>query len=126
VKALESELTAANHTTAQIASRDDLIMQLQDQVLDWRTKYEELAKLYTSIRTEYFEFLGNSKAKDLDLANIISERDQARLDFDKQKCSHNDEINRLRRELSLANERANDSLKVRFFKCNAVCNEFLV
>jgi chromosome segregation ATPase len=110
VKALESELTTANHT-AQIASRDDLIKQLQDQVSDWRTKYEELAKLYTSIRTEYFEFLGKSKAKDLDLANILSECDQARLDFDKQKCSHNDEINRLCRELSLANERANDSLK---------------
>ena len=32
---------------SQMASKDELIKQLQDQVTLWRNKYEALAKLYS-------------------------------------------------------------------------------
>jgi hypothetical protein len=130
-------------------SKDELIKQLQDQVTLWRNKYEALAKLYSQLRTEHLDMLSkykqmqlkaNSateaidkmekmerdvKAKNLELAGMIKERDRARFDVDRQKsvscliCTsyigsylsskhHKDEIDRLRRELDFANERAED------------------
>lgn len=83
--------------------------QLQDQVTLWRNKYEALAKLYSQLRNEHLEMLGkyksmqlkaNSaqeaidkmermerdvKAKNLELADMIRERDRARFDVDRMK-----------------------------------------
>jgi len=90
-------------------SKDELIKQLQDQVALWRNKYEALAKLYSQLRTEHLDMLSkykqmqlkaNSaseavdrmekmerdvKAKNLELAGMIKERDRARFDVDRQK-----------------------------------------
>lgn len=90
-------------------SKDELIKQLQDQVTLWRNKYEALAKLYSQLRTEHLDMLAkykqmqlkaNSateaidkmekmerdvKAKNLELAGMIKERDRARFDVDRQK-----------------------------------------
>lgn len=90
-------------------SKDELIKQLQDQVTLWRNKYEALAKLYSQLRTEHLDMLSkykqmqlkaNSaseaidrmekmerdvKAKNLELAGMIKERDRARFDVDRQK-----------------------------------------
>ncbi|GJJ14645.1 hypothetical protein Clacol_008911 [Clathrus columnatus] len=134
VKGLESELAAINTNVAgQMMSKDELIKQLQDQVALWRNKYESLAKLYSQLRTEHLEMLSkykqlqlkaNSaqeaidkmermerdvKAKNLELATMIKERDRARFDLDRQTANHRDEIERLRRDLSFANERAEDA-----------------
>jgi uncharacterized protein (UPF0335 family) len=86
-----------------------MIGQLQDQVTLWRNKYEALAKLYSQLRNEHLEMLSkyksmqlkaNSaqeaidkmermerdvKAKNLELADMIRERDRARFDVDRMK-----------------------------------------
>ena len=97
---------------SQMMSKDELIKQLQDQVTLWRNKYEALAKLYSQLRTEHLDMLAkfkqfqlkaNSaqeaidrmermerdvKAKNLELADMIRERDRARFDLDRQKANH--------------------------------------
>jgi huntingtin-interacting protein 1-related protein len=76
----------------------------------WRNKYEALAKLYSQLRTEHLDMLSkykqmqlkaNSaqetidkmermerdvKAKNLELADMIRERDRARFDVDRMKA----------------------------------------
>ncbi|KAG8769263.1 sla2 Src-like adaptor 2 [Ceratobasidium sp. 428] len=134
VKALEGALNSANSDAlSQMAGKDDLIKQLQDQVTLWRNKYESLAKLYSQLRTEHLDMLSkfkqmqlkaNSaqeaidrmermerdiKTKNLELADMIRERDRARFDVDRMKASHKEDMDRLRRDLSFANERAEDA-----------------
>jgi chromosome segregation ATPase len=116
-----------------MTSKDELIRQLQEQVVLWKNKYEALAKLYSQLRTEHLDMLSkfkqanlkaNSaqeaidrmermerdiKSKNLELADMIRERDRARFDLDRQKSSHKDELDRLRRELDFALERADDA-----------------
>jgi huntingtin-interacting protein 1-related protein len=110
VKALEGELqTIGANVGSQMATKDELIKQLQDQVTLWRNKYEALAKLYSQLRSEHLDMLSkfkqmqlkaNSaqeaidrmermerdvKAKNLELADMIRERDRARFDVDRLK-----------------------------------------
>ena len=80
-----------------------------DQVIMWKNKYEALAKLYSQLRQEHIELLNkfkaaqlkaNSaqeaidkmermerdvKAKNLELADMIRERDRARHELDRLK-----------------------------------------
>ena len=115
VKALETELMNLNlNSQQQQQSKDDLIKSLQDQVAMWKSKYEALAKLYSQLRHEHLELLGkykqmqlkaNSaqeaierrekleremKSKNLELADMIRERDRALYDLDRVKgvCAH--------------------------------------
>jgi chromosome segregation ATPase len=149
VKALESELAGVStHINSQMASKDDLIKQLQDQVTLWRNKYEALAKLYSQLRTEHLDMLSkfkqmqlkaNSaqeavdrmermerdlKAKNLELADMLRERDRARFDIDRQRSSHKEEVDRLRRELNFANERAEDSSRSKNSEVSLVMNKY--
>ena len=102
---------------SQILGKDDLIRQLQDQVAHWRNKYESLAKLYTQLRTEHLDLLSKSKqiqlkansaqeaidkmerlerdvkAKNLELADMIRERDRARFDVDRTKSVRAQSLN---------------------------------
>jgi len=94
---------------SQMNAKDELIRQLQDQVTLWRNKYEALAKLYSQLRTEHLEMLSKHKqlqlkansaqeaidkmermekdvkTKNLELADMIRERDRARFDLDRLK-----------------------------------------
>ncbi|KAH7886145.1 ANTH domain-containing protein [Phlebopus sp. FC_14] len=149
VKALEGELNGVTtNINAQMSSKDELIKQLQDQVTLWRNKYEALAKLYSQLRTEHLDMLSkfkqmqlkaNSaqeavdrmermerdlKAKNLELADMIRERDRARFDVDRQKASHKDELDRLRREVSFANERAEDATRSKSSEMSSVLNKY--
>jgi DNA repair exonuclease SbcCD ATPase subunit len=80
-----------------------------DQVTMWKNKYEQLAKLYSQLRQEHLELLSkfksmqlkaNSaqeaidkkerieremKSKNLELADMIRERDRARYELDRLK-----------------------------------------
>lgn len=131
-----------------MASKDDLIKQLQDQVTLWRNKYEALAKLYSQLRTEHLDMLSkfkqmqlkaNSaqeavdrmermerdlKAKNLELADMLRERDRARFDVDRQKSSHKEEMDRLRRELNFANERADDASRSKNSEVSSVLSKY--
>ena len=133
---------------SQLMSKDDLIKQLQDQVTLWRNKYEALAKLYSQLRTEHLDMLAkfkqfqlkaNSaqeaidrmermerdlKSKNLELADMIRERDRARFDLDRQKSSHKDELDRLKRELNFANERAEDVSRSKSSEVSSVLTKY--
>ncbi|KAH9820388.1 hypothetical protein DFH28DRAFT_1197911 [Melampsora americana] len=93
---------AAGRVAELEPSKDEMMNSLQDQVSLWRHKYEALAKLYLQLRTEHLDMLSkfkamqlkaNSaqeaidrmermecdiKAKNLELADMIRERDCAR------------------------------------------------
>lgn len=137
VKSLETELTNINNTaTQQIASKDEQIKTLEEQVNNWAKKYESLAKLYSQLRQEHLNLLAkfkkiqqkiNSaqesimkkekfekdlKAKNIELADLIRERDRARLDLDRVRASKDQEIEKLQAELRELNSQANESGKL--------------
>jgi huntingtin-interacting protein 1-related protein len=90
-----------------------------DQVTMWKNKYEQLAKLYSQLRQEHLDLLSkyktmqlkaNSaqeaidkkerveremKSKNLELADMIRERDRARYEVDRLKavCVDGDSFN---------------------------------
>ncbi|KLU91780.1 cytoskeleton assembly control protein Sla2, partial [Magnaporthiopsis poae ATCC 64411] len=133
VKALEGELQhVQNSLGQQMSSKDDQIRALQEQVNTWRTKYEALAKLYSQLRHEHLDLLQKFKSvqlkaasaqeaierreklereiktKNLELADMIRERDRALHDKDRLTGSNKDEVEKLRRELRLALDRADN------------------
>jgi huntingtin-interacting protein 1-related protein len=133
VKALEGELSQINGSFGQqLSSRDDQIRSLQEQVNTWRTKYEALAKLYSQLRHEHLDLLQKFKAvqlkaasaqeaiekreklereiktKNLELADMIRERDRALHDKDRVSGSNKDEVEKLKRELRMAMDRADN------------------
>ncbi|KAL7621570.1 sla2 Src-like adaptor 2 [Parahypoxylon ruwenzoriense] len=133
VKALEGELAQIqNNFGQQITSKDDQIRALQEQVNTWRTKYEALAKLYSQLRHEHLDLLQKFKTvqlkaasaqeaiekreklereiktKNLELADMIRERDRALHDKDRVTGSNKDEVEKLKRELRMAHDRADN------------------
>ena len=133
VKALEGELQQLQGSLGQqLASKDDQIRALQEQVNAWRSKYESLAKLYSQLRHEHLDLLQRFKSvqlkaasaqeavdrreklereiktKNLELADMIRERDRALHEKDRLTGSNKDEVERLRRELRLAQDRADN------------------
>ena len=149
MKALEGELGGISaNADSQIASKDELIRQLQEQIAIWRSKYEGIAKLYSHLRTEHLDALSkfkqlqlkaNSaqevvermermerdvKAKNLELADMIRERDRARFDLDRQKASHKEELDRMKREINYANERAEDATRSKSGEVSVVLSKY--
>ncbi|KAF2805233.1 ANTH domain-containing protein [Mytilinidion resinicola] len=134
MKALEAELANLNaNFSQQSQSRDDQIRALQEQLNTWRTKYEALAKLYSQLRHEHLQLLqkfksvqlkANSaqeamdareklarelKTKNLELADMIRERDRALLEKDRFTGGHKEELEKLKRELRFALEKADNA-----------------
>ncbi|KAL2150019.1 hypothetical protein VTH82DRAFT_7695 [Thermothelomyces myriococcoides] len=133
VKALEGELQQIqNNYGQQISSKDDQIRALQEQVNTWRTKYEALAKLYSQLRHEHLDLLQKFKSvqlkaasaqeaierreklereiktKNLELADMIRERDRALHEKDRLAGANKDEVEKLKRELRMALDRADN------------------
>lgn len=133
VKALEGELQQLqNNYGQQISSKDDQVRALQEQVNTWRTKYEALAKLYSQLRHEHLDLLQKFKSvqlkaasaqeaidrreklereiktKNLELADMIRERDRALHEKDRLTGSNKDELEKLKRELRMAHDRADN------------------
>jgi len=136
VKALEAELSHINNNFQQQSqSKDEQIRALQEQLNTWRSKYEALAKLYSQLRTEHLDLLQKFKSvqlkaasaqesidkreklerelktKNLELADMIRERDRAMHDRDRTTGGHKDELEKIKRELRFALERAEDAEK---------------
>ncbi|PVI06623.1 ANTH-domain-containing protein [Periconia macrospinosa] len=134
MKALEGEINQMNgNFQQQMSSRDDQIRALQEQLNTWRSKYESLAKLYSQLRHEHLQLLqkfksvqlkANSaqeaidardklqrelKTKNLELADMIRERDRAMLEKDRHTGGHREEVEKLKRELRAALDRADNS-----------------
>lgn len=134
VKDLEEQMNQLNsNLNMQSASKDEQIRSLQEQVNTWRAKYEALAKLYSQLRQEHLELLQTTKSlklkaasaqeaierreklerelktKNLELADMIRERDRALHDRDRLTGSNKDELEKLKRELRMAIERAENA-----------------
>lgn len=135
IKTLEGELhSIQSNFGQQITSRDEQIHALQEQVNTWRQKYEALAKLYSQLRHEHLDLLQKFKSvqlkaasaqesidkreklereiktKNLELADMIRERDRALHEKDRLSGSNKDEVEKLKRELRMALDR-NDNLE---------------
>jgi hypothetical protein len=133
IKALEGELAQLQNSYGQqIGSKDDQIRALQEQVNTWRTKYEALAKLYSQLRHEHLDLLQKFKSvqlkaasaqeaidkreklereiktKNLELADMIRERDRALHDKDRLAGGNKEELEKLKRELRMALDRADN------------------
>ncbi|CAG8517496.1 11731_t:CDS:10 [Ambispora leptoticha] len=149
VKALENEMNQLNlNAQKQLASKDDMIKNLQDQILMWKNKYEALAKLYSQLRQEHLELLNKFKAaqlkansaqeaidkmermerdiraKNLELADMIRERDRARHELDRLKSSQREDLERVKRDLSLANDRAEELARSKSNEIGAMMAKF--
>ncbi|QPG74398.1 hypothetical protein FOA43_001726 [Brettanomyces nanus] len=123
VQVLETDLN--NTTTSaqqQIASKEEQLESLQEQMAFWKNKYESLARLYSQLRTEHLNMLSKfkkiqqkaasaqeaierreklekeMKAKNIELADLIKERDRARLTLDRSKGGQKDELEKLELE----------------------------
>ncbi|KAJ2455370.1 sla2 Src-like adaptor 2 [Coemansia sp. RSA 2336] len=133
VEALEGQIRQMQQLQQQQdASKDELIRQLQEQIEQWRQKYETLAKLYAQLRQEHLDLLGkfkqaslkaNSAAevmgkmdrlqaemrrKNLELADMMRERDKALADLQRLENSRADELERLRGELEDSQDRVRE------------------
>lgn len=149
VKTLEVELANINETASQqIASKDAQLKVLEDQVSNWAKKYESLAKLYSQLRSEHLNLLSkfkkiqqkissaqesvlkkekfekDLKAKNLELADIIRERDRARLDLDRLKASKDNEISRLEAQNRELGAQANDAGAAHSLKLNDLVKDY--
>jgi DNA repair exonuclease SbcCD ATPase subunit len=134
MKDLEEQLNNLNNNfNLQVNSKDDQIKALQEQVNTWRSKYEALAKLYSQLRQEHLDLLQTTKAlklkaasaqeaidkrekleremktKNLELADMIRERDRALHERDRTTGTNKEELEKLKRELRLAIERAENA-----------------
>lgn len=138
MKALEEQLQQLqNNFQMQNQSKDDQISALQEQVNTWRSKYEALAKLYSQLRQEHLDLLQTTKSlklkaasaqeaidqkerlqremktKNLELADMIRERDRALHEKDRSQGGHREELEKLKRELRFAIERAENAEKAK-------------
>lgn len=134
IQALETEIANLNHNAQQQqSSKDDLIRTLQEQVNLWKSKYEALAKLYSQLRHEHLELLGKfkqmqlkaksaqeaiekreklereMKSKNLELADMIRERDRALYDLDRVKGGQKEEVEKLKREIKMLEEKSDNN-----------------
>lgn len=134
MKDLEAQLNQLNNNFhQQTQSKDDQMRALQEQVNTWRSKYEALAKLYSQLRHEHLELLQKFKGvqlkaasaqeaidkreklereiktKNLELADMIRERDRALHEKDRLTGGNREELEKLKRELRFALEKADNA-----------------
>ena len=148
VKSLENEMAAFNDTaTQQVASKNQQIQNLEEQIANWTKKYESLAKLYSQLRQEHLNLLAkfkkiqqkissaqesiakkeklekDLKAKNVELADLIRERDRARLELDRVKASKDHEIEKLETEIRDLNVSAKESGKLQNMNLTAIMSK---
>ncbi|CAI5760412.1 unnamed protein product [Candida verbasci] len=148
VKSLENEMAAFNNTASQqVAAKDEQMKNLEDQIFNWTKKYESLAKLYSQLRQEHLNLLAkfkkiqqkissaqesimkkeklekDLKAKNVELADLIRERDRARLDLDRLKASKDKEIDKLEAEVRELNTSAKESGKLQNLNLSSIMSQ---
>lgn len=115
VQQLESEINTMNeNATKQLTNKDEQIESLSKQLDVWEKKYDSLAKLYSQLRQEHLGLLPRfkklqvkvssaqeaikqkeqlehkNKQKGLQMAELIKERDRARVEKDRMLAQLND------------------------------------
>jgi huntingtin-interacting protein 1-related protein len=107
--------------------KDDQVRVLQEQVTAWRSKYEVLSKLYTQEHLDLIQTTRSlrlqassaknaieererlereMKTKNLQLADMLQERDRALHEKDQSQGRQREEVEKLKRELLLVLGRA--------------------
>ncbi|EAS35055.3 cytoskeleton assembly control protein [Coccidioides immitis RS] len=149
VKDLEEQLNQLNSNyNLQNTSKDDQIRALQEQVNTWRSKYEALAKLYSQLRQEHLDLLQTTKSlklkaasaqeaidkrerleremktKNLELADMIRERDRALHEKDRISGGNKEELEKVKRELRLAIERAENAERAKSSEISAMLSKY--
>ena len=169
VKSLEMEMSSVQQNIMQqMAAKDEMLRGIQDQGSLWRNKYEALAKLYSQLRNEHLDLLSKSKglhlkansaqesidkmermerdmkAKNLELADMIRERDRARFEMDRLKSvssrfftkhpcnllttlvlqNQKEDVERLRRDLRFAEERAEDATRSKGSEVSSMLSKY--
>ncbi|KAJ3219771.1 sla2 Src-like adaptor 2 [Dinochytrium kinnereticum] len=98
VRSLEQQLSQMS----MMPRDDDAVRRLQEELAQWKQKYEALAKLYAQLRKEHLDLL--NKFKDIK-DNSGKMADDVRKDLDKAKSdlmARQEQIDDLRRRLDLA------------------------
>lgn len=149
VKDLEEQMNQlTSNLNMQNASRDDQIRSLQEQVNTWRSKYEALAKLYSQLRQEHLDLLQTTKSlkikaasaheaierreklerelktKNLELADMIRERDRALHDRDRLTGNNKEEVEKVKRELRFAIERAENAERAKGTEISTLLSKY--
>ena len=149
MKDLETQLNQLNNNfNQQSSSKDDQIRSLQEQVNTWRTKYEALAKLYSQLRHEHLELLQRFKTvqlkaasaqeaidkrerlereiktKNLELADMIRERDRALHEKDRVTGGNKEEVEKLKRELRFALDKADNAERAKGSELSSVLAKY--
>ena len=149
MKDLEDQLNSLqSNYQMQNQSKDDQIRALQEQVNIWRSKYENLAKLYSQLRQEHLDLLQTTKSlklkansaqeaidrrerleremktKNLELADMIRERDRALHEKDRSQGGHRDELDKLKRELRFAIERAENAERAKGSELSSLMSKY--
>lgn len=149
VKDLEEQMNQlTSNMNMQNASRDDQIRSLHEQVNTWRAKYEALAKLYSQLRQEHLDLLQTTKSlklkaastqeaierreklereiktKNLELADMIRERDRALHDRDRLTGSNKEEVEKIKRELRFAIERADNAERAKGSEVSSLLSKY--
>ncbi|KAG7008858.1 endocytosis protein end4 [Physcia stellaris] len=149
MKDLETQLNQLNQNfSQQTSSKDDQIRALQEQVNTWRTKYEALAKLYSQLRHEHLELLQKYKSvqlkaasaqeaidkreklereiktKNLELADMIRERDRALHEKDRVTGGNREEVEKLKRELRFALEKADSAERAKGTELSSMLSKY--
>ena len=149
MKDLEAQLNQLNSNfSQQTQSKDEQIRALQEQVNTWRTKYEALAKLYSQLRHEHLELLQKFKSvqlkaasaqeaidkreklereiktKNLELADMIRERDRALHEKDRMSGGNREELEKLKRELRFALEKADNAERTKGNELSSMLSKY--
>lgn len=120
VQSLEQELqNFQQNMQQQLGTKEEQITYLTEQVNYWKTKYESLAKLYSQLRQEHLNLLAKNKkvaqkaasaqeaidkreklerdmkAKNIELADLIRERDRAKLELERFKHSNDSDYQKV-------------------------------
>lgn len=149
MKDLEEQLAQLNSNFhLQNTSKDDLIRALQEQLNTWRSKYEALAKLYSQLRQEHLDLLQTTKSlklkaasaqeaierrerleremktKNLELADMIRERDRALHERDRLSGGNKEELEKMKREVNFALERAENAERAKGTEISALLSKY--
>ncbi|OJJ43404.1 hypothetical protein ASPZODRAFT_136259 [Penicilliopsis zonata CBS 506.65] len=149
VKDLEEQMNQLSaNMNMQNSSKDEQIKALQEQVNSWRSKYEALAKLYSQLRQEHLDLLQTTKSlklkaasaqeaidrreklerelktKNLELADMIRERDRALHDKDRLSGSNSEELEKVKRELRFAIDRAENAERAKGSEISAMLSKY--
>ena len=149
MKDLEGQLDQLNNNFhLQNSSKDEQLRALQEQVNTWRTKYEALAKLYSQLRQEHLDLLQTTKSlklkaasaqeaidkrekleremktKNLELADMIRERDRALHEKDRSQGGHREELEKLKRELRFALEKAENAERAKGSEISSMLSKY--